>query len=357
MKIPGKRQHVGVWVLLLVLAIQSTHTIPLRQRYFASLPNLGFDPWVIFFYVSIMPVLAGALYLLFCTYPWTFNPNNRWYCPRLNLRGLLIQILACLSVLAIDRAGFLILFPGIQPPSSILADFGFTMGVLLVTGFLAVTISGLDQAREANANCAREAQEALVEARARLIAAQIDPHVLFNVFGGIGSLIDENPEQAKVMVSAASGYLKKLLTVTKSERIALGQEREMIAEYLEVEHFRMGDRLTVEWDWTAEFDALMVPPILVQPLVENAIKHGLWPNRKGGALRIKAERAGTDLMITVENTGMPLAADFREGGIGLANIRSRLQYSYGGHARFTLVPRGEWTVATIAIPLETPCVF
>jgi hypothetical protein len=354
MRILSRQNHVATWVLLLILAYESIQVIPARQRFFADLPHPGHGPGVVALYVSLMPLVAGIVYVLFCQCSWRFR--QEWYRPHLDFRGLGIQAVAALAVLSIDRIGFRVLFHGETANESFARDFLRTMTVLQIAGFLAATINGLESTRAAVAQKAREAQEALLDARARLVVAQLDPHAMFNSLAGVESLIDDDPEQAKVMIGAASDYLKKLLRVSQSERIPLAQERALIAEYLTVERYRMGDRLAVEWEWPATWDAVMVPPLLVQPLVENAIKHGIWPHRQGGTLRLTVSLDRSKLTIAVANSGAPLAPVPREGAVGLENLRARLGHAYGSAAAFGIATRGPWTVAEISIPLESPCV-
>jgi hypothetical protein len=355
LRVLPRRGHLGAYLLLVILAGETLHSIPQRLRYCSRLPS-EHDPKIVAAYVAAMPVLFGLLYLVCALPTWGPGLRNRFHFPRPSLRGMAILVMALAVLSGLDYAGFRLFFPTVRPPVPGWADFALEFAMCTGGGFFANLICGLDDKQAAEGRRAAEAHNALVEARARLIAAQIDPHAMFNALGGVVSLIDEDPEQAKVMVCATSAYLKKLLLVTQSPRIHLSQERALVMEYLAVEGFRMGNRLSVEWAWPPDHDEQLVPPILVQPLVENAIKHGIWPNRAGGTLRIGVAAEESNLVLTVENDGAPLRSDYREGAIGLANIRDRLSHAYGDTAHFDLSARGAWTVATITIPLqESPC--
>lgn len=347
-----RRNHVGTWVLLFILAVESLHTIPLRQRYFLHLPSAHAYAWV-YLFATLGPLLSGAVYVLCAPHLWNYDEGSRWRY-RWNPKGMAWAGFACLAVHGIDYAAFYWLFSG-KPPGSVWSNVAFTLAVLGLAGFFSTTMNGLEAARARHLRQEETATAALHQAQARLIASQVDPHALFNTLDSVGYLIDEDPEQAKVMIEASSNYLRKLLEVTKADNIPLGQERALIAEYLQVQSLRMGERLLVAWEWPSEFDTLPVLPILIQPLVENAIKHGIWPAKEGGRLTLGAHQEGRALLITVANTGVPLATDHREGSTGLSNVRTRLSLAYGTHGHLVLDSRDGQTIATITLPLEPPC--
>jgi LytS/YehU family sensor histidine kinase len=114
---------------------------------------------------------------------------------------------------------------------------------------------------------------------------------------------------------------------------------------------RLGERLRVQWDWDEHFDTLSLPPFLVQPLVENALKHGIAPHPKGGELRIGLLQEGQDLVIRVANTGQPLPPVLGYG-IGRANLEARLGLGFGDKAKTRLFTEGEWTIAEIRVDLD-----
>jgi sensor histidine kinase YesM len=121
-----------------------------------------------------------------------------------------------------------------------------------------------------------------------------------------------------------------------------------VEDYLHLEGMRLGPRLTVEWEWDSALNGVPVPPLLIQPLVENAIKHGIAPSREGGTIRILARRQGADLCLEVWNTGAPFQQG-KEAGIGLRNLASRVALVYGAEARFSIQTQGNWTQATVLL--------
>ena len=187
---------------------------------------------------------------------------------------------------------------------------------------------------------ARQAQE-------QALKAQLDPHVLYNALSGISELIREDPEKAENAVLSLAELYRKLTALGRLATVSLGQERALLADYLAVEHLRLGDRLRVLWDWPEALDAREVPPLLLQPLVENAIKHGLAPRKAGGTLRIAVALAGAGLRFQVANDGEPLAPA-RQDGTGLANLAQRLAL-LGEGSRLQLRRDEGWTVAELLL--------
>ena len=275
--------------------------------------------------------------------------------------GLMALAMLCVGMFWLEGVAFQWFYPGVAVPGGFIGNVAYLFFVVAVAGFLATSLDGMDLAgqshaqREAEARLAlTEARASLVEASARLVAAQLDPHNVLNVMANVGALIHRDPAKATAMLEAAAGYLRRLLDCTKTRRIALWKEREIIEDYLSVEAIRIGDRLAVEWDWPDAFDDVEIPPILVQPLVENAIKHGLWPVG-GGVLHLSARQVEAKLELSVCNTGSGLVNIDRPGATGLENLRQRLAHEYGKAGQFHLASDGPWTVATISIPLENPC--
>lgn len=341
-------------MLLLIVASQSLYLIPARKAFFSHLPKGGHNAQILAIYIGGMPLLSALVCAFFYTAPWRYDETAKWNSIRLDFKGLGTMILACIALVLLDRAGFSYFFPQVRPPETMLMDIFNTSWILVVAGFFAVLIEGLSSARAVQEQKAKEAQYALVEAKSRLIVAQLDPHNILNILSNVGGLIILDPVKASDMLAAAGAYLRRLLNSTKVSRISLGAERAIIEDYLSVEAIRLGDRLRVEWAWDDSLKNLRLPPILVQPLVENAIKHGIWPHFGGGILRLSTAEQDGNLCLTVQNTGEPLAKDFRAGATGLQNLRERLFHEYGPAASFTLQSDGLWTVATIVLPKVSP---
>jgi two-component system, LytTR family, sensor kinase len=209
---------------------------------------------------------------------------------------------------------------------------------------------------ESQTRALRESQleTRLVEARLRSLQHQLQPHFLFNTLNTISALMHRDVETADRMIARLSELLRASLEMGDVQEVALKQELEFLERYLEIEQTRFRDRLTVRFDVDPGLLDALVPNLILQPLVENAIKHGLGPRPSGGTVRIVARRAGELLALEVCDDGVGLSAarlsDFNRG-VGLANTRSRLQHLYGSGHRFEFrqPPEGGLSVL-IAIP-------
>jgi sensor histidine kinase YesM len=190
----------------------------------------------------------------------------------------------------------------------------------------------------------------LTEARLQLLQAQVEPHFLFNTLANVTSLIDTQPDNARHMLEKFIEYLRATLARTREAESTLGKEMELIRAYLGIIQIRMGPRLRYIIDVPAALNSTIFPPMLFQPLVENAVKHGLEPKVEGGSLTISARVDNGMLRLSVEDDGLGFKGE-RSGGIGLMNVRERLQVLYDGRAKLIMEecsPSG--TRATIELP-------
>jgi hypothetical protein len=202
-----------------------------------------------------------------------------------------------------------------------------------------------------------EAEKRATEAQLRLLQGQIEPHFLFNTLAGVISLIDPEPAKAKQMLQDFTEYLRSSLTVMRTGDGPLAQELDLAEHYLRLLGSRMEDRLRWHIDADEAARRVPVPPLLLQPLVENAIHHGLEPQLDGGTVTVSARVAGRELVLQVQDDGRGLDAPPRPGvrqgpGVALANIRSRLQSRYGSLASLELLPAGPGTRAVIRLPVD-----
>ncbi len=245
----------------------------------------------------------------------------------------------------------------LRHPTTLLAD-------LALTATFSAVIAGWFHARSRAQ--ARDAQVAAALhdatlARLVLLQSQLEPHMLFNTLANLRALIGADPERAQAMLDRLIDFLRATLNASRVSEHALKDEFARVDDYLALMKVRMGDRLQAALDLPPELAALPVPPLLLQPLVENAIKHGLEPKRGPGELRVTAARDGDALVLAVIDSGRGLdaaAADTaREpgSGFGLSQVRERLQTLHGDAARFTLAPRAEGgTRAEIRLPITAP---
>lgn len=199
------------------------------------------------------------------------------------------------------------------------------------------------------------------QAELRALRSQINPHFLFNALTTIGYLIQTSPTRALDTLMRLTALLRGVLR-SEGEYTTLGRELDLIQSYLDIEHARFEERLRVNLRVPAALRELRLPPLLLQPLVENAVKHGIAPERRGGDLLIDARTdtvAGdTRLVITVRDTGAGVSdAELERGqesGVGLRNIRQRLAVQYGDRATLTLrSARGVGTTATLVLPAQS----
>ncbi len=237
----------------------------------------------------------------------------------------------------------------IMPFAAFVAVF---MLIVLVTGERRVATETLAaRQREEIASAAR----LLAEARLTALQAQIEPHFLYNTLANVVSLIDTQPAQARRMLERFIDYLRASLDASRAEQASVGAELELAAAYLDVLAVRMGARLSYSVDAGEDVRGLPIAPMLLQPVVENALKHGLEPKVEGGHIALRALRQGGQLCIEVSDNGAGLdnAPPRPGGGVGLSNLRARLRSLYDGAAQVQLVenPGGGITVRLL-LPLE-----
>jgi hypothetical protein len=174
-----------------------------------------------------------------------------------------------------------------------------------------------------------------LETHLRLLQAQIEPHFLFNSLSNVLSLLETDPVKGRAMLLDLTRYLRASLSRTREKTTTLGQEMELVRAYLDIQKVRMGERLRYSMDIPDLLSRQPFPPMLVQPLVENAVKHGLEPKVDGGAVFVRVEPGTDSLRLVVEDTGCGLA-EGAGAGIGLSNVRGRLEALYNGKGRLVL---------------------
>ncbi|MCX5812410.1 MAG: histidine kinase [Proteobacteria bacterium] len=178
-------------------------------------------------------------------------------------------------------------------------------------------------------------EKAVLEGNLRLLQAQIEPHFLFNTLSNVLSLIDTEPVKGKSMLMDLISYLRTSLSRTLPETTTLGQEIAMIKAYLNIQQIRMGERLSFTIDIPDTIREHPFPPMLLQPLVENAIKHGLEPSIDGGEILIKAIEVNNLIRVAVLDTGSGFSSE-NKTGVGIRNVRERIKLLYGEKGRFII---------------------
>jgi hypothetical protein len=195
-----------------------------------------------------------------------------------------------------------------------------------------------------------ESARRLAEAELKLLQAQIEPHFLFNTLANIHSLIKEDPDTASLILEQLNKYLRTSLSRTREATGTVGEELELVETLLGIAAARLGRRLDYTISSPAEVRGRPLPPLLLQPLVENAIRHGIEPAVDGGTIRIEVADRNDALELTVTDTGVGLDEN-KPQGVGLANVRARLDRIFAGKGRlalYTNVPHG--VVAKLTIP-------
>jgi LytS/YehU family sensor histidine kinase len=196
-----------------------------------------------------------------------------------------------------------------------------------------------EQAR-AQERRAAELQGLLAQARLDAIAAQLNPHFLFNALNSIAELVHHDAARADRMLVGLSALLRRSLDSSRLQWVSLREEIDLLAQYLEIEKVRLGERMQVHWHVAEDALDEAVPPQLLQPLVENAVVHAIARRIRPGNVRIGAGLAGRALWLEVEDDGAEGLPDVEGHGIGLANTRARLQALYGDDAALSIETTG-----------------
>jgi len=230
----------------------------------------------------------------------------------------------------------------------------FGVGVLLY--LLSVVLHYALMAAENSRQAEKREDEARVLARdaeLKALRAQVNPHFLFNSLNSISALTSVDPAKAREMCILLSEFLRTTLGLGEKTAIRLEEELSLIRSFLAVEKVRFGARLCVEESVEPECRSLLIPPLLLQPLVENAVAHGIGNLLEGGIIRVEARLAGDVLIILVANSFDPESERARRNGLGLANVRKRLETRYGDSGSLRVRTAGEQFEVEIAVPAET----
>lgn len=230
----------------------------------------------------------------------------------------------------------------------------------LFTVLLALGFNLYFQQRGTADSLGREA----AEAKLKLLETQLEPHMLFNTLANLRVLIQTDPPRAVAMLDRLGDYLRATLRGSRTDAAAgthtLADECARLGDYLELMAVRMGPRLAFGFDLPAELQAHPVPPLLLQPLVENAIRHGLEPRVEGGRIDVTARREGRTLRIDITDTGVGMDADAQhpgtgtrtDGGFGLAQVRERMASLPGGAGAVQVISQpGQGTTVRLTLPL------
>ena len=198
-----------------------------------------------------------------------------------------------------------------------------------------------------------EYQQALAASELQALKMQLHPHFLFNTLNGIATLVSDDPDRAKTMIVKLSSLLRTALDRGSSDLIPLHEELKFVGDYLDIEKMRLGDRLRIEWRVGSDTRSLLVPQMILQPLVENAIRHGVTPSRDNGWVEVLTSVSHGALKIQVRNSGSSVGGGKRSDGtgVGLLNVKSRLKHLYAGEAELCFAIAGDRTaIAELTLP-------
>jgi two-component system sensor histidine kinase AlgZ len=236
--------------------------------------------------------------------------------------------------------------------------------LLVLLGLIAYSMAILSHylvaAFEHSRNSERSALESQVHAREaelKSLRAQLDPHFLFNSLNSVAALIGSDPPAARRMCYLMSSFFRKSISLGREPAIALSAEIDLIETFLSIEAVRFGERLRTKIEVADDAKGLSVPPLVLQPLVENAVHHGIAHLLEGGEIKVTARKRDGLLELAVENPFETDRPPSRGAGVGLNNVRSRIDTLYGNRGRVDAIAQGtnfQVVVLMPAIPLEAP---
>jgi two-component system LytT family sensor kinase len=234
-----------------------------------------------------------------------------------------------------------------------LLSYVILYGVILLVGSM---LDSRERLARQQAETAR-LNEQLSQAQLNALRRQIEPHFLFNTLNAIAGLVREKRNDAAVdMIAGLSDFLRRVVEESGRQQVPLAEELDFAQKYLDIQMVRFAERLQVSVDVPSELFPAQVPSLILQPMVENAIKHGIAKRVQGGAIRIAASRSNGRLMLSVYNDGpgLPVGWEKTHTGVGISNVRTRLQNLYGDEFELSVQnqePGG------VEVSVSVPCVF
>src|SRR5467141_402264 len=237
-----------------------------------------------------------------------------------------------------------------SPQAPILFGAGYLLYSLAVASHY--VILSLEASRAAEARALETSIQAR-DAELKALKAQINPHFLFNSHNSISALTSIDPSRARDMCVLLGDFLRLTLGLGEKTSVRFSEELGLLQKYMAIEKVRFGARLNMHEEIQEESKACLLPPLLLQPLVENAVKHGIAGLPEGGDVRLAVQRQNGRLAILVENSWDPEAPPRRSGGLGLKNVQQRLEARYGKEARLSVNTEGELFQVSLSLPAES----
>jgi sensor histidine kinase YesM len=236
------------------------------------------------------------------------------------------------------------------PQAPILFGAGYLRYSLAVASHY--VILSLEASRQAEAR-ALETSILARDAELKALKAQVNPHFLFNSLNSISALTSIDPARAREMCVLLGDFLRLTLGLGEKNLVRFSDELELLEKYLAIEKVRFGDRLRMHAEIQEDSKVCFLPPLLLQPLVENAVKHGIAGLPEGGDVRLAVQRQNGRLAILVENSWDPEAPPRRSGGLGLKNVQQRLEARYGKDASLRVNTEGELFQVSLSLPADS----
>src|SRR6266446_3035453 len=229
--------------------------------------------------------------------------------------------------------------------------------ILFGAGYLLYLLSVASQYVILSLEASREAEARVMEmnilARQAALKAQINPHFLFNSLNSISALTSIDPARARDMCVLLGDFLRLTLGFGEKASVRFFEELDLLQKYMAIEKVRFGARLTIHQEIQEDSKSCLLPPLLLQPLLENAVKHGIAALPEGGDVRLAVQRQNGRLSILVENSWDPEAPPRRSGGMGLKNVQRRLEARYGKDASLRVNNEGELFQVSLSLPAES----
>src|ERR1700730_15853665 len=322
----------------------------------AKLASLG---WL---YATLLVVPLCHIYGFVCLSAWyscKASPIQTTPPRRLLLKHTVAAVIVSLLWVEVAKLIAYLLsqihaFQGLDQKFAPQAPLLFAAGFLLYSLAVAsnYVILEIEESRAAQAR-ALETSVLARDAELKALKAQINPHFLFNSLNSISALTSIDAARAREMCVLLADFLRMTLGLGEKALVPLREELELLQRFLAIEQVRFGERLHIDAHIETQAQSCLLPPLLLQPLVENAIIHGIAGLPKGGTVRLAAECSGGHLHLSIENSVDPDAPAPRKCGLGLANVRQRLEARYGKEANLRATAEEDFFRGTISLPAES----
>lgn len=335
-------QLIG-WTIYLV-AIYITFLTVAQPEFFLRL-----------FYLKGFRALTGFFLTSFL-----LRPIYRWAGNRLSIGWLMLLVLICAVIFsgvwtAIEEIYVFLTYPTYNLAGNLARSPRVALGYAMTLTAWSALYLGVKNWRSWQRERENALQSSALAQRAQLemLRYQLNPHFLFNALNSIRALIDEDSKRAKQMITQLSEFLRYSLLRESAKKIPLRDELEAVRNYLAIEKIRFEEKLAIVFDVESAAEDFEVPPFLLNPLIENAVKHGLQTSRKTLKINVSAKILGGKLVLEVKNTGrLPDGFGANGNGIGLKNVRERLEKLFGVNGRFELKQEDGFVKARIEIMSE-----